>query len=54
MDFSLLTPQEICWVDEYHVAVRERTGEYVGSDLGKQWLQQATRTCAEYLEGTSK
>lgn len=50
MDFDLLTPTEINWIDMYHAEIREKVAPLVKSKEGMAWLQKSTVTCAEYQQ----
>jgi Xaa-Pro aminopeptidase len=45
IDLSLLTPEEIRWLDGYHQMVYDRLSPYL-DDADKQWLREATAACA--------
>ncbi len=54
INFDLMTPSEIKWLDTYHRAVREQTGRYIKSDRAKRWLETATQSVKDYLDSTSR
>lgn len=53
MDFDLLAPDEIAWIDSYHAEIREKVAPFVESERGMRWLERFTITCAEF-RGSSK
>ena len=42
IDETLLTPEEMAWLDAYHATVRERVGPLVDGETGR-WLEEACR-----------
>ena len=42
LELSLLTPQDIQWVDAYHQLVAKEVAPYLG-DTDRAWLEQASR-----------
>lgn len=42
VDVTLLTPEEMAWLDAYHATVRQRVGPLVGDET-KDWLDAATQ-----------
>jgi Xaa-Pro aminopeptidase len=42
IEVSLMTPQEIAWLDAYHASVREKLGPLLDAET-RDWLTDATR-----------
>ncbi len=50
IDFTILTLDEIQWLDEYHKRVREKITPMLHSERAHTWLHAATRSCSEVLQ----
>lgn len=42
VDFSMLTPDEVAWLNSYHATVRSRLTPLVSGEATRRWLQEAT------------
>ena len=42
-DLSIMTPEEIAWVDRYHATVRERLTPALDTEEERRWLEERTQ-----------
>lgn len=49
MDFELLTPKEIEWIDRYHAEIRRKVKPFLETERAERWLNRSTVSCAEFL-----
>ena len=43
VDWSLMSPKDVAWLNEYHAAVWDRVAPRVEDEEVKEWLREATK-----------